>query len=107
MNKSEEIRCAKRGHILSQDEIDKGICNKCKAIEAGIIPEEEILYRENKNKTNLDKKIDEIIEEYQDKNPRKPIETNQYKHTGCLVATIVLLLILLISSGIYIAFVQQ
>jgi DNA-directed RNA polymerase subunit M/transcription elongation factor TFIIS len=106
MNKSEEIRCAKRGHILSQDEIDKGICNKCRAIEAGIIPEEEIVYSENKNKTNLDKKIDEIIDEYQEKNPLKPVETNQYKHTGCLIIPIVLL-ILLISSGIYIVFIQQ
>jgi len=105
MNKSEKIRCAKRGHILSQDEIDKGICNKCKAIEAGIMYEEETLYRENKKRTNLDKNIDEIIDEYQDKNPRKPVETHQYKHTGCLVA-IILLLILLISLGIYIVFIQ-
>jgi hypothetical protein len=104
MNKSEKIRCAKRGHILSQDEIDKGICNKCKAIEAGIFSEEEILYREIK--TNLDKNIDEIVENYQDKNPRKPVETKQYKHTGCLIITIVLL-ILLISPGIYIVFIQQ
>ncbi len=36
MNTYGTVKCIKRGHVLSLEESEKGICYKCRAIDAGI-----------------------------------------------------------------------
>ena len=106
MSKSGRIQCAKCGHILSLDEIAKGQCNRCKAINAGIFPDKEDVKRKPRkplNGVNLDNAtLEEIRSRYEAQKPSDANLTNERKGlSGCLVFVIIVFALVLITVGLY------
>ena len=103
MVKSNVIRCLKRDHVLSQEEIEKGCCYKCQAIESGIMPEIEDKKKEKPKDVNPDStRLEKAKGKYDIRGiDDRPIEN---QHTGVKSWVIILIIVVLIILPIIIHF---